>query len=403
MKTGKSRIGSIGSKVRAPALAYSAMLLLLLAACGGNSEPGQATNAEDKHSLNSSVAVFSVEKPHNDVARAASRDAQANLPGPKDALRNGTAPFLVLQVKQREEGVASRGTRFDDRSANVMVDKTSGKENILKPGMLIQIEGEDDLDANSPRALSITTGSIVKGRIDQIDIQNSRMTVSGIPVMTNGDTVFDPVSLLGEGAFTVGDFVEVYGFSTKQKGVVASRIEKAKVTDQLRIAGPVKGLNANAKTFSLYGKVIRYADARPHQLLARLTNEMTVVVKGRVDPNASVFSASEIQAAGSDLSAKEGIAARVDGTIYDFAGHGNFNVNGIPVNAFKAPLSGALGNDVKVEVDGTISRGILIATRIERKVDEGKDAKEEGIDTPIRNRRVQRAFNGTETQDMQMK
>lgn len=401
MKTGKLKNGGTVRQVCALALAYSATLLL--AACGGNSESGQATNAEDKHLLNSSVASSNVEESRNDVARAASRDVQANSPGHKDAIGNGATPFLVLGVKQGEEGVTLRGTRFDDRSANVMVDKTLGKEKILRPGMLMQIEGEGDLDANSPKARSITTGSIVKGRIDKIDVKNSRMTVSGIPVVTNGDTVFDPVSMLGEGAFTVGEFVEVYGFSTKQTGIIASRLEKAKMTDQLRITGPVKGLNATAKTFSLYGKVIRYADARLGQLVERLTNEMTVVVNARVDPNAPAFSATEIQAPGSDLTAKEGFPARVDGTIYDFAGHGNFSVNGISVNAFKAPLSGALGNDVKVEVDGSISRGVLIATRIERKVDEAKAAKEAGIDTPIRNRRVQRAFTETETQDMQMK
>jgi spore germination cell wall hydrolase CwlJ-like protein len=66
----------------------------------------------------------------------------------------------------------------------------------------------------------------------------------------------------------------------------------------------------------------------------------------------------------SRLSADHDYEAEIHGSITAYQSSANFVVNGIPVNASSAQITGALAVGVQVEVEGSIRAGQLVATQV---------------------------------------
>ena len=73
--------------------------------------------------------------------------------------------------------------------------------------------------------------------------------------------------------------------------------------------------------------------------------------------------------------------SEVEGTISDFTSTSSFSIDGLPVDASKATFANGvtgLAKGVRVEVEGAIVNGVLVATSVKIKTD--KDEQGEGFD-----------------------
>ncbi len=96
-------------------------------------------------------------------------------------------------------------------------------------------------------------------------------------------------------------------------------------------------------------------------------------LKVHLIPAATTLTATKVEA--EDDSVDDTDEFELEGIITDYVDDSNFKINGIPVDASTAtrePSSLILANDVRVEVEGAIVNGILVANEIES---EGGDIK----------------------------
>ena len=97
-----------------------------------------------------------------------------------------------------------------------------------------------------------------------------------------------------------------------------------------------------------------------------LADGLYVEVKGTFDTASNTLTATEVEA--EDDSVEDSDEFEIEGIITDYVDDSNFMVNGIPVDASSAsrePSSLVLANDSRIEVEGAIINGILIADEIE--------------------------------------
>lgn len=100
---------------------------------------------------------------------------------------------------------------------------------------------------------------------------------------------------------------------------------------------------------------------------AALANGMSVYVKAPAAPFWGVLNASQIYR-GHTLPAQSASAVTVLGMAADFASLQSFTLQGMPVNAASAQITGgqsaAIGNGVKLDVVGSMAHGVLVASRV---------------------------------------
>ena len=104
-----------------------------------------------------------------------------------------------------------------------------------------------------------------------------------------------------------------------------------------------------------------------------LADGLYVEVKGTFDTSTNTLTATKVEA--EDDSVEDADEFEIEGIITGYVDDSNFMVNGIPVDASSAsrePSSMVLANDTRIEVEGAIVNGILLASEIES---EGGDIK----------------------------
>ena len=119
-------------------------------------------------------------------------------------------------------------------------------------------------------------------------------------------------------------------------------------------------------TFSLGGLTVDASSATLDDLPNGLADGLYVEVKGTFDTVTNTLTATEVEA--EDDSVEDSDEFEVEGIITGYVDDSDFMVNGIPVDASSAsrePSSLVLANDSRIEVEGAIINGILIADEIE--------------------------------------
>ncbi|NND37142.1 MAG: hypothetical protein HKN81_08400 [Gammaproteobacteria bacterium] len=256
--------------------------------------------------------------------------------------------------------------------------------------------GQDDLNigdtvivtfdpATPGVAQTVFSDDAVEGPIDSIDLAGSRLVVAGQTVIVDALTSFDDsiptASLAG---LAVDDVVEVNGFfdavGDDQDGQIrATRIEPRLPGGEIEVKGLVEALDTNARTFSINSLDVDYG-AVPADIDDSFPN-MTFVegdfveVKGRSFSADGELLATKIEPDGPGV-VDDGtfdnfdeVEAEIEGFITRFVSVGDFDVSGFPVDAsgatFEGGVAGDLGLNVKVEVDGDVVAGVLIATEVD--------------------------------------
>ena len=261
------------------------------------------------------------------------------------------------------------GVRFDDSAATVADDDGNTKSRSdLKLGMMVEIDaGAVDRAAASALALRIRLGNEIVGPVGAINTTASTVVVLGQTVLVTTSTVFDDTLSGGLSALTAGKVVEVFGIlDPANNRVVATRIEAEDGATAYKLRGQIKNLDTTAKTFTINGQVISYAGLPAAQVPAGLTNGQIVRV---LLQTAQVNGAWVATALRGGLRLPDGRPeAHVEGVITVFTSTSNFEINGLKIDASRASFPDGNADIVlgaRVEVDGSVNNGVLVATKVE--------------------------------------
>ncbi len=262
--------------------------------------------------------------------------------------------------------VIVNGVRFDDSSCTITDDSgTAQALSALRLGMRVEIDsGVVDSSTATARAHALRFGGLVTGPVEAVDATAGTLTVLGQGVDVGSSTVFDDSLAGGLTAVATGAVVEVHGLADTATGrIIATRIEAKPAATAYKLRGTVSALDSTAKTFRIGAASINYAGVTA--VPSTLADGVTLRVLILSSPVAGVWQAQSL--GGRAATPTSAAAAHVRGAISAFTTATNFSVDGIPVDASAASFpdgSTGLAQGVQVEVHGTLTNGILVATKV---------------------------------------
>lgn len=260
------------------------------------------------------------------------------------------------------------GVRFDDSNATIEdEDGNAFRSSDLKLGMRVQLDARGvDHALGTGIAQRIRFGSEIVGPVGAIDTTASTVVVLGQTVVVTTATIFDSSLAGGLSALTAGAVIEVHGILDETTGkVTATRIEPKAAATFYRVRGVVSAYDATAKTFKIGSELISFAS---------VVNVPPTLANGRI-VRVQLLTA---QVAGAWVATRIGLGVRgpaegisdahVEGAITAFTSATAFEVNGLKVDAASAAFPDGTTGIVlgaRVEVTGTVSNGVLVATKVE--------------------------------------
>jgi len=147
----------------------------------------------------------------------------------------------------------------------------------------------------------------------------------------------------------------------------------------IEIKGTISALSSS--TFSIGGLRVDATSATLDDLPNGLLDGISVEVKGTYDTSTNTVTASRVEA--EDDSTNDTDEFELEGIITDYVDDSNFKIDGITVdasNATREPASLVLENDIRIEAEGAIVNGVLIASEVES---EGGDRKVHAMVTAV--------------------
>jgi len=336
-----------------------------------SSDAAEETVEKEEESIMRSIAKYMVVF----AAVAAAAFALSACGGGGGGGTTGATSAPVVSTGTMTKGsVIVNGIRFEDTAANIHPDDT-GKVFLpsdLKDGMTVKVRGDINDDRVTGRALEIEVENEVRGTITAKGTDS--LTVLGQTVFVDGGTVFANVANFA--ALAVGNAVEVHGQRDAAGAIRATRVEL--------LAGPgvvvdeVRGVVANktpgpAGTFTIGAALFAYdaltviVDPPGGQTFAD-----GALVEVHLDAGTNRANRIEIEDdEDAEFEPGEGEEFEVEGFVTGLVGS-NFSVNGQAVSLkagtrFEGGLPSDLANDVRVEAEGHMVGGVLVADKIKFK------------------------------------
>jgi hypothetical protein len=284
----------------------------------------------------------------------------------------GTGSFSTGRISGFGSVIVN-GVRFEDNAARIADDDDEAKvltTQDLKLGMVVRVQGgaitagSGDVLPNTT-ASSITIESQVKGPVLSKSAPDT-LVVFGQTVRVTASTVFDGTSFA---TIAPADVLEVHGFADAAGVLTASRIELEAGATEFKVRGFIAGLDTTAKTFQIGAASFNYASAT-RLPTTPLANGLFVRVRTQTVANSSgqwVVNRIDLRQPFEDRKEAEveGILVQ-NGTV--------LSVNGITINTSAIPAGTAMPIGQRVEIEGSISNGVLVARKIavENEAEEAK-------------------------------
>ena len=258
------------------------------------------------------------------------------------------------------------GVRYDDSLARVLNDDGELRDRKeLKLGMIVRVKGKINARKadKTDEAEEISYGSDLLGPIDSGSINATAQTfkVLGQNVQITATTIFEDG--LTFAALAENNVVDVYGFVDPVLGLMtATRIERKVLANvkAFKLQGRISLLTAT--TFQIGALVIGFtADVSPARLI--LSNGLLVRVRLATTPITGTRTALRIRPV--EFEFEDFNEAEVKGTITEFTSPARFSVNGLQIDASNITLPAGLRLGVRVEVEGRLVKGVLVAKKVE--------------------------------------
>lgn len=265
--------------------------------------------------------------------------------------------------------IVVNGVHFDERSASVTDDDgLSHSSSALKMGMVVEVQASA-IDQSTQRATaqSVRFGAEISGPVGTVDLAASTFTVLGQTVSVSTSTVFDDSLTGGLAGLTAGTLVEVHAqLNAATSQYQATRIEAQGGATRFKLRGTVSALDTTAKTFSIGTAVISYAGIATADLPATFADGLKVRVKLSTTQVNGQWVATSVRSGVRKL--EDHSDAHLRGSVSAMTSSTLFSVDGVPVDATAAQWpDGTAGLVVgaHVEVEGTVSNGVLMASKVE--------------------------------------
>jgi len=259
------------------------------------------------------------------------------------------------------------GVRYDDSKATVTdEDGEAHSSSDLRLGMTVQINGgRVDRAAGTAVAERVRFGSETVGPVSAVDAAAGTLTLLGQTIVVTANTVFDSSLAGGLTAVTVGMVLEVHGVLDPASGQIrATRVEPKTGALFYRMRGVVSALDTTAKTFKIGSELISYAGITT--VPASLVEGAVVRVRLQTTQVAGAWVATRLVSGKRQPDATS--EADVEGIITTFTSATAFAIDGLTVDASAASFpDGTAGIELgaRVEVEGTLNNGVLMATKVE--------------------------------------
>lgn len=263
------------------------------------------------------------------------------------------------------------GVRFDDSLAVCTDEDGNARDrSALKLGTTVEIDGGlVNRTLASALALRIRLGSEIVGPLGTVDLAASTAVVLGQAVLVTSSTVFDDTlagGLTALAALPAGSVLQVYGMLDPANArVVATRIEAEAGATAYKLRGRIANLDATLATFTINGVLVSYAGLGAAQVPAGLANGQLVRVLLQTTPLLGAWVATALR--GGLRLPTSPHEAHVEGVITSFTSLSAFAVNGLAVDASGASFpdgSAGVVLGARVEVDGSVSNGVLVASKV---------------------------------------
>jgi hypothetical protein len=253
------------------------------------------------------------------------------------------------------------GVRYDtDRAVLTLTDTDA-----LKLGMTVRVRGVVDPDLLNGVASSIESSADARGPVAHIDLPNGILVLWYTKIRTDASTVFAG-GLTSLEDLQAGDPVQVWGLPDSGIGLRATRVERVAAGAAPIISGTAQAVDVSASSVQVGGlrvgftpAVLEAAGLSPSQLEGQL-----VRVRG-TDADAMLTQAAlepwyPVTPADSERLSLEGLITRFDSLA-------SLQVDGVPVDASDANLSGrrdGIGLGARVQIEGAWRNGVLVASRL---------------------------------------
>ncbi|MCW5632345.1 MAG: hypothetical protein KIT17_03335 [Rubrivivax sp.] len=261
------------------------------------------------------------------------------------------------------------GVRFDDTLA-LIVDEDGNRatRGDLRLGAVIDIDaGRIDRAEMRAVALRITLGGALVGPVGSVDLAATTLTLLGQTVLVTTSTVFDAAITGGLAGITAGEVYETCGlFDPANNRFVATRIAPKAGATEYRLRGLVSDLDTTARTFRIGGELINYAGVPNADVPSTLANGQFVRVLLQTTPVNGAWLAIRLRHSARVWTPRPEV--HLEGVITAYTSAQSFEINGLVVDASNAAFPDGTDGIVlgaRVEVDGAIVNGVLVATKVE--------------------------------------
>lgn len=287
----------------------------------------------------------------------------------------GTGAY-VLGAISGFGSIIVNGVRYDDSAAKVLDDDgITRRSDDLRLGMTVELRASvptvDALGVARATAAEVRFNRSLTGPVTAVNAAAGTLVVFGQTVLVTSTTVFDGVA--GLAAIQAGQVVEIYAQTDAQGRQVATRIERKDSASSagttavaLRLSGAISSLSADRMQFKLGTVTVMLGSP----LAPSLANGSEVRVVARSTATDNVVTALNVQPRSSALDASVS-SAEVEGYVTAYTSASSFSVNGVPVLANTATrIEGVIANlklGARVEVEGSVSAGVITATKLEIK------------------------------------
>lgn len=270
------------------------------------------------------------------------------------------------------------GVKFNTDNSDIFVNGLASSEDALNLGMMVRVEGEVNPDGTGTATHIYFDGELEgpvtqAAQIDANDNQIIALQVLGVPVKITAATHFDGMTfeqvLQDLSLLSDGEMVEISGQYDAQGVLQASYIEFENDTftaneTEIELRGELLASNDGDDTWLLVvGQTEFVLDTTAVDTSAYQSGQLVLVEGTLTELASNVIVVSEFEsAAPADDSEVE-----IQGLITELTNQNEFVVDGVKVDASQAekdtPVELTL--NTQVEVEGTYSNGVLVASEVE--------------------------------------
>lgn len=261
------------------------------------------------------------------------------------------------------------GVRFDDTLA-LIVDEDGNRatRGDLKLGCVIDIDaGRIDRAEARAVALRIMLGGALVGPVSAVDGTSNTIMLLGQTVLVTTSTVFDAAVTGGFGGITVGNVYEVHGlFDPANNRFVATRVAPKTGATEYRLRGVISSLDKTARTFKIGNQLVNYAGVPNADVPSTLADGQFVRVLLQTTQVNGAWVAIRLRHSVRTFEPRP--EAHVEGVITAWTSAQAFEINGLKIDAANAAFPDGTTGVVlgaRVEVEGAIVNGVLVATKVE--------------------------------------